>query len=579
MKILGQIKSEIQQYFQSSVPLPTGDTYSEWKLKRRIYTYKDRYYPTGKVNSNGEIEYWFDGIQPRVSDEIKNLRLDSKYFMVWHKEPVKFFGPVFTANASLTDFMDETGRSEELMSANEDFSADGNLLFRKTKKGYDKCDMLNTFLTNTLAKTVDDTAIIERFYLTQSELRKRDGLYSNVENVIKDCGDTYFKPEEKTMGSNKSTPLYELYRRTGEVSEKTLFEAQGKEGGDEKKYVVAMIIVAGLSNDKDKKEYTLFAEQLNGKMSDHFIEAHRGPYKGRWWREGLCELLFDHQTAYNELTNEIMRAIPWDSSAFFRHTDIRTKNSIRRGLRRGTLIKSSDLQQVQVNARINEAVVQRNSIIQEMDRIAGSYEVIQGVTPKSGVPLGTTQLMNENANKLYDFLRKKLAVPYRRIYQEFVVPELVKDLKGKDIVRLTGSSEMLDEFRKILAENWYVNNLAIIGPHTPEIKEGLIQEKILELQDSDPLLKNSKEVWKEILPGLKVTVVGESYSTAEVGTIMQLLPAVKDPQLQARMVEYVLGSKGINLPMTEQTAEPVMGGRPEVEEETVAEQQLVPAER
>jgi hypothetical protein len=76
--ICGKIKSEIESYFAGGVPLPTGDIYSEWKLKRRIYTYKDRYYPTGKVNKNGEIEYWFDGIQPTENDVIKNLRLDHK---------------------------------------------------------------------------------------------------------------------------------------------------------------------------------------------------------------------------------------------------------------------------------------------------------------------------------------------------------------------------------------------------------------------------------------------------------------------------------------------------------------------
>lgn len=550
--INGQIKAEITDYFAAGVPLPTGDIYSEWKLKRRIYTYKERYYPTGKVNKNGEIEYWFDGIQPRVNDEIKNLRLDSKYFLIWHKNPIKYFAPVFIANASMQDFMDQTGRAEELMEANEDFSADGNVLFRKTDKNYEKCDMLNTFLTNTLARDVNETAIIERFYLMQSDLRKRADLYNraNIDDVIKKCGNSFYKPDEKTIGTSKSTPRYELYRRTGEISEKALFEAQGKEGGDENKYVLAMVIVCGLtdSEKKDKDEYVLYAEQLDGEMSDYFKEAHRGPYKGKWWREGMYQLLFDQQTAYNELTNEIMRAIPWNTSAFFRHSDIRTLNSIRRGLKRGSLIKSQDIQQVQVQARIAEAMQARNEVIQEMDRIAGSYEVVQGVTPASGTPLGTVELMNQNANKLYDFLRKKLAVPYRHIYREFVLEELVKDLKGKDILKLTGDQKLLDGFRRIVAENWYLNNLATIGPHTKDMREGIIQEKIIEMTEQDPLLKNNKDMWKEILPGLKVTVVGESYNSAEIGTAIQMVQLEVDPVRRAFLLDLVYSSKGLPVP-------------------------------
>lgn len=547
-----QIKSEISTYHQGGVPLPTGEMYSEWKLKKRIYTYKNRYYPTGKVNSNGEIEYWFDGVQPRVNDEIKNLRLDSKYFMVWHKNPIKYFAPVYIANASIAEFMDDTGRAEELMEANEDFSADGNVLFRKTDKNYEKCDLLNTYFTNTLARTVDETAIIERFYLTQSELRRRANLYdrADIDEVVKKCANTYFKPSEETLGKDKSTPRYELYRRTGEISEKQLFAAQGEEGGDDNKYVLAMVIVCGLTNsdDKDKKEYVLYAEELDGMMSDYFKEAHRGPYKGKWWREGMYELLFDQQTAYNELTNEIMRAIPWNTSAFFRHTDIRTTNSLRGKLKRGSLIKSADLQQVQVQARIQEAVAARNDLIREMDRIAGSYEVVQGVTPASGTPLGTVEILNQNTNKMYDFLRKKLAVPYRHIYREFVLLELVKDLKGKDIIRLTGDPSMLDGFRRIVAENWYLRNLPLIGPHTRETRDALIQQKILELSQQDPLIKNSKDMWKEILPGLRVTVVGESYNAAEVATAMQMVPLESDPTRRAYLLDFVYSSKGMPVP-------------------------------
>lgn len=563
--ICGLIKSEVEEYFGMGVPLPTGSVYSEWKLKRRIYTYKERYYPTGKINKNGEIEYWFDGIQPRVNDEIKNLRLDSKYFLAWHTNPTKYFAPVFILNASMSEFMDVTGRAEELMEANEDFSADGNVLFRKTDRSYEKCDMLNTFLTNTLAKTVEDTAIIERFYLTQSQLRKRDGLYKNVAEVIESCGNTYFKVGEKTIGTTKTTPRYELYRRTGEITEAMLYAAQGKTGGDPDRYVLATVIVCGMTNDsKGEDEYVLYAEELVGTMSDYFKEAHRGPYKGKWWREGLYELLFDEQTAYNELTNEIMRAIPWNTSAFFRHTDIRTLNSIRRGLKRGSLIKSADIQQVQVQARIQEAIAARNEVIKQMDRVANSYEVVQGVTPASGTPLGTVELMNQNANKLYDFLRKKLAVPYRHVYREFILKEMVKDLKGKEIIRITGDQTMLDGFRRIVAESWFNNNLAVIGPHTPEMREGLIAEKVIELTKTDPLLKNSRDLWKEIMAGIRVTVVGESYNEAEIATAMQMLQFEQEPSRRAFLLNFVYASKGLPVPpaVQQQVQQPQQGAVP-----------------
>lgn len=548
--VCGIIKDEVWKYLFESVETSSGELYSEWRLKRRIYTYKARRYPTGKVNEVGEIEYWFDATTPCVNSEVKNLRLDSKYFMFWSENPIGDFAAVYIANASLQEFMERTHRAEELSEATEDFSDDGNVLLRKTDKDYEKCDPMNTFLTNTLARTVNQTAIIERFYLTQSELRKKAGLYRNVDQVIEKCPNTTLtpNPEFVASSSSKTYPLYELYRRTGEVSEDTLFKAQGKKGGDPKKFVLARIIVCGIQKGDEKEEYVLFAEQLSGRMEDYFKEAHRGPYKGKWWREGLRELLFDHQTAYNELTIEIMRAIPWNTSAIFRATDIRTYNNVRNALVRGSILNSGDLQQVQINARTAEAMNMRNTILAEMDAIANSYEIVRGVTPASGTPLGTTEMMNENSNKLFDFLRKKLAVPYRYVYREFILPELVKELRGKDIIRLTGSEQFLDDFRRILAEAWFSRNLAIIGPHSRETREALIEEKIAELKSADPVLKNTKAIWKEITPRLYCTIVGEAYNTSEISTLYQMLPLDTDVTRRAFMIDYILKSKGIAVP-------------------------------
>lgn len=550
MELLSTIKAGIDKYTNESVETSGGDLYSEWKMKKRIANYKARRYPTGKVNANGEIEYWFDAIQSRVNSEIKNLRIDSRFFMFWSQNPTKDFPAVYITNAALAEFMENTGRAEELSESTEDFSADGNILLRKTDRSYEKCDMMNTYLTNTLARSVNETDIIERFTLTQSELSKRSGLYDNVDEVIKKCKNMSYGATQTSSKSSKTSPQYELYRYTGELSEKAYLEAKGETGGDDNKFFLVMAIVCGLTaaNSKDKTEYTLFCEKLTGSMSDHFKEAHRGPYKGKWMREGLYELLLDHQTAYNELTNEIMRAIPWSTSAILASNDLQTFQNVRHGLQRGTLLKSSDIRQVQITAQTTEAVNMRNSILNEMDAIANSFEVVQGITPASGTPLGTTEMINSNANKLFDFLRKKLAVPYRYVYREFVLKELVSDLKGKDIIRITGSEQILEDFRKLAANVWFNSNLAVIGPHTKEMREQLITEKVMELQKSDAVLKNSKEIWKEVLPRLFVTVVGEAFNTSEIDTIMQTINLEQDPVRRAFFLDYIYKSKGIKTP-------------------------------
>jgi hypothetical protein len=547
--ILDIITEEVHKYLFESVEVGDGIKFSEYKLKKRINYFRHNYYPTGKVTEDGDVDYWFDLIQPRVSTGVKNMRMDSKYFLVFSKNPIKDFPAVYIANTKLADWMEETHRSEEFNESTSEYYGTGNVLFRKIDRGYEVSDFLNTFLTNTTAKTVNETAVIERFYLTQSELRAKDGLYKNVEEVIEHCGNKFFSKTELGTEESKTAPIYELYRRTGEVSEEVLFKAQGKKGGKKEKFLLARFIVVGVKKGKTGERYVLFAEPLEGKMSDYFVEAHAGDYKGRWWREGLYELLFDYQTRYNDITNEMSRGLSWASKTLFRHTDIRTLQNIRTALSNGALIKSADIQQIEVRMQgFDQLANERNTIIALADHVANSFEVVTGEPQPRKTTLGEVEIQDINATKFFEHLRKKLAIAYRRVYREYVLREFVKDISGQDIIRLTGNPQILDAFREMVAESWFWKNIALIGPHTPEMRQQLIALKTQELSQLDPTIQNTKEIWKGVLPRLFVTIVGENFNLDEQKTVMQMLQFEQDPGRRAWLTDYIYRAKGIPVP-------------------------------
>lgn len=549
MKILDTITSEVYEYLFGDVEISEGIRYSEYKLKKRIMYFKNRHYPTGKITEDGDYEYWFDIIHSRVNSEVKNIDFDSKHVLLFSKAPVIDFAAVYTANLGLDEFMWENGTAEELNASVEDYSADGNLLFRKTSKGYEPWDMLNTFMTNTTARTVDDTDIIERFYMTQADLRKKDQLFKNVDAVIENCGNKFFSRTENGVGEIRSKVMYELYRRTGEITEAELFEAQGKEGGDKNKYILARVVVAGIRKGAKSGRYVLFAEELKGKMSDYFIEAHRGPYKGKWFREGMYELLFDHQVRYNDITNQIARGLEWASRVLFSHTDVQTLQNIRTALDNGSLIKSADIKQIEVRLQgFDQLVNDRNNIIQEANDIANSYEVVQGKNLPASTAFRTAAMMDQNASKLYVFLRQKLAIAYKRVFKEFVLPDLVKSMKYKDILRVTGDPMFIDKFMQMSVNSWYIKNLAKIGPHDAAQAEFIKETKFMELKELDPMIQNTKEIWEGVLPRLYVTITGENYLTEEVDTISSLLQYEQDPIRRAYLLDMVYAVKGIPTP-------------------------------
>lgn len=548
MKVLDNMTGEIHDYLTGVTHLDETIPYSEYKLKKRIQMFKNKHYPTGKVTADGDYEHWFDIIHPAVNSEIKNIDFDSKHFLTFSKAPIQDFAAVYVINLTIDEFMWDNGTAEELNQSVEDYSSDGNLLFRKTSDGYETCDMTNTFVINTTARTIDDTDLIERFYMSQAELRSST-IYKNVDHVIDKCGNKFFSRTEKGIGEVRTKVLYEIYRRTGEISEKDLFEAQGKTGGDPNKYMLCRIVAAGLRKGKGSDRYILFAEKMDGKMSDYYIEAHRGPYKGKWWREGLYELGFDYQIRYNDISNQIARGLEWASKVMFRHSDKQTLQNLRTQLKNGSMIKSKDISQISVVIQgFGELVNDRNAILQQWNDVANSYEVVQGKNLPAQTAFRTAAQMDVNATKLYVFLRQKLAIPYRKVFSEFVLPDMVKNISTKDIVRVTGDPMFIDRFRKMAVDAWYINNLVEIGPHTNEMAQFIKDAKFQEFQQADPAIANVEDIWKGVLPRLQVTIVGENYLTEEIQTVSELIAYEQDPVRRAYLLDMIYAAKGIPVP-------------------------------
>src|ERR1041385_3390191 len=177
----GQIEREIQQYLTEIVMI--GETeFSEHKLKRRISLFETHTYPTGKFDSQGNYKYWFDIITPRIDSEVKNIDFNTKDVHVYSPRKSDEL-PCIITNLKLDEYLRETGQAEEINSSIEEGSGWGNVLWKKVKNTYERCDMRNTYIINQTAENVDQTPIIERHQLIQSDLRAMMGTWSNVKEV------------------------------------------------------------------------------------------------------------------------------------------------------------------------------------------------------------------------------------------------------------------------------------------------------------------------------------------------------------------------------------------------------------
>jgi hypothetical protein len=552
MKVLKQIEQEVSDYLSASVPISEGYNFSQYSLVKRIVLYENRHYPKGKVDKQGNYKYWFDIQTPRIDSEVKNIDFDTSNIEVYSPRKIDELACIIV-NLKTDEWLRENGQAEEINSAIEEGAAWGNILWKKVNKGYERSDLKNTYIINQTARTINETAVIERHQLTQSDLREKAGVYKNVDEVIKNCAIQSYSSTVQGANTPTTTPYYEVYERNGEVSEKDLKEAQGEQGGDENKYILAKVIVAankGTTGNVEAK-YVLFAEELgNKKMSDIYKEYHRGRYKGRWFREGLIELLMDVQTRANEVGNQLARGLEWASKTIFVSSDKLIAQNILTDMKNGDIIKSSSLTQVETRMNgFDQLANEWNRILQIANDIANSREVVTGESLPSGTPFRLAALQNQNANKLFDFIREKLAIPFSQIFEEWIIPQIVKELKAQEILRITGDSDMLERLYTMIVDSWYVRNLINFPPHNAQIAEALKDEKMQELKGRSQLLMTElKEVFDDFKPHVSIIITGEQLNLdSDLQTIGTFASLEQDPVRRTALIEMAMKKKGIDV--------------------------------
>lgn len=559
-----RVEEEISNYLYNSVEVAEGVFFNQRDTIKRIYKFRNRSLDDSKVNEDLTYNYYTDIISSRVESEVKNLKFDTKNIKPFSLAPLQDFAAVFIANASLKVWMSKENRGIDLKEAIEEFVANGNIGFKKISGGYEVVDPLNTYITNISAKTVDETNIIERHEMTASEmLRKEDWDYDTTLEMIEKCGDSSFQSTGETTEAESTTKTYEVFEYLGEVTEKEFYSAQGIEFGDENTTFLARIIFAGLREDGKGDKFVPFIERLpkGKKQSDYYKYAHRGKYNKRFWREGMYEILIDHQIRANEIYLQLARGLDWSSKVVFRSKDTNVMENIRADIENGDVIITDDLEQVLVRMQgADQLIADWNRLMADADRIANSFEIVRGETLPSGTPFRLGALLDQNSGMFFSFLRQKITIPYRQVFQEWVLPELVKDLKAEKIFSYVGDSEILDKLREIMVNNWYMKNVVKMGYHTKEVADAIKAEKLEELRQIDPVIENSKEIWEGILPRLMVTITGENSDVADqITDIINLIELEQDPNRRAVMLDTIYASRGIPVPpRMEQKEQPNM---------------------
>lgn len=559
MRIIDQITEELESYKNGTVEVTDGYMFSASTLMRRVLLYKNQIYPTGKYDSQDNYKYWYDIISPRVDNEVKNVDFDTKDITVM-SDSEEDAGRLLIANATLGDYLRRTGQAAKLNEAVERGSEWGNVVWKKVKGDYRIMELNKVMVLNQTAETLKDSDVIEKDTFSPIDMRAKIGVWNKVaiNKLI----------EQNTKEDDDTAPEYFIYERNGEITTRDFNEALGQDAGEDDVYVLAKVIVGGVTED-DPTE-VLFTSLLTEKP---YKEYHRGKYSGRWIRVGVYELLFDCQTRANEIGNQIARGLEYASKTIFRTSDKLIAQNIITDLNNGDIIKAVELEQVRTRMEgFDQLIADWNRNLEVADRLTNSSEVVFGESAPSGTPFRLQSLNNQNANKLFDFLREKLSISFQEVIGEWILPGLIKDLNGKDIIKLTADSGWLTRYYEMIVDSWYMDNLIIMPPHTLEIAQDIKEEKLQELlKHEEVIVTLAKDMWKNFKPRAMVVIAGENVNLAsDLETLQTFIALETDPVRRTALVEMAMRKKGMDvskLPKTppEQLQEQEPQGQPKKE--------------
>lgn len=563
MKIFSLMENEINAYLTQDTEISEGYRYSQYKVIKRLMLYANCVFPKGKLNKLGQYKYWIDISAPRIDNDVKNTDFDTRdIFLSSNSE--KDTAVILLCNLYLQTWLRDNAKAVELNEAIEEGAGWGNVVWKKIHKGYEKVDLKNLYVINQTAKTLQDTPVIERHIVNQSYLRTQSAIWDNVEEVIKNCGNKGFSATPQGIIETKETPYYEIYVRNGEISEAELFEARGKTGGSETKYFLSKVICAGLSKSSPSgSKYVLFADKIDGMP---YKEYHRGRYHGRWLRLGLYEILFDIQTRANEISTQIARGLEWASKTFFRSQDRLFVQNITTQMSSGEVIRSTDLQQIPVRMEgLDQLIADWNRLMITADKLCNSYEILMGEMTPAGTSFKLGAMINQNANKFYDFIREKLSLALQSVFQDWVLEDLMKDLKKEKVLKLTGDENSINRFYEILVNSWYLRNLLALPAHSSEQATLIKQSKLTELLAKPEKFIALESGWLDnVKPRVNVVISGENtHLITELETLASFIALEQDPVRRSYLIQLAMKKKGIDVENMPRSTPEQLTGKPE----------------
>lgn len=430
-----ELNQLIGDYADESIMIAPGLSFNQYETLKMIEFYSNSEYLNGDKDELGRDKPFFNIVNANVDVSVVATDLDTKDIQIQGTDKDSFI-KAFLLSKAAKAWMRETNYAKHLNERNETRARYGGVVIKKTESaGKLKIDVVPW--KNLITDPVDLVGgiIVEKHYMSPSELSKKQGVWDNVKDAMKLATTKRATTKgAESEATDKRVPIYEIH---GEFPVAVYKECMGEaaEQDDYYNYERYIFIVAG---DSERPQVVLWSD----------IEKEN-PYKYLPWKivhgralgKGVVEEGEQAQIWANdsiiseknvmELAGKVMVQT---SSKRYAGRNIFTE------VDNGTIFEVEDgrpLQRVEVTP--NSLPVYQNLIQRwqsQYDRSAAITDALRGETPPSGQAFRLAALVTQQSSSQFDYRREEAGIFEKEVWTDWIIPHLIKKLSKKQTLAL-----------------------------------------------------------------------------------------------------------------------------------------------
>lgn len=384
---------------------------------------------------------------------------------------------------------------------------------------------------------IEKGTIIEKHYLSPVELKKKEEIWSNVDDAIK----LYSK-----KGYTKTNEKIEIWEVEGEFPESYLDED-------------------GEANENDEycRQHHFYAVKGGKTCHLYWEKQYESQYKYLPWKKvsgralgrGVVEEGEESQVWTNDSIQKEQAAMELSGKVLLKTTSKKIGNNVMTDMDNGSIVSLGQGEELEVLNLLNGALPQFQNMVDkwwsQYERATSSYDAVRGETPPSGQPYRLQALVTQQGTSHFDYRREEWGIFLKEVFYDWVFPYIQKKLTRSHILASDFSPEeimKIDESYALYNANKEFMNAMFDGRMFTRDDYQQAQDQfknMISKTNKRRFLEVPDGYYKDMKAKLSINVTGEQKNKMAImeslnSLLQQMLPLAQAGVVTTQDVQMVL---------------------------------------